>query len=88
MSSLLLTSREAEDIWRQHWGIENRSHHRRDTIFHEDRFRLCRSAQGLTVLHGMLLTFLHAQTRCLTSVVRYLRDDPFAALNLLDFEPG
>ena len=35
--SVLLTAQKAENTWRQHWGIENRSHHRRDTIFHVAR---------------------------------------------------
>lgn len=88
VSSTLLTAQEAEDIWRQHWGIENRSHHRRDTIFHEDRCRLRQGAQGLAVLRGMLLSLLHAQTSRLTSFVRILRYDPLAALSLLQVTPG
>ncbi|OLV18149.1 Mobile element protein [Deinococcus marmoris] len=72
VSSVLLTAREAEDVWRQHWSIENRSHHRRDTIFYEDRCRLRQGAQGLAVLHGILLTLLQAQTRQLTDLVRRL----------------
>lgn len=88
VSSTLLTAREAEDIWRQHWSIENRSHHRRDTIFHEDRHRLRQGAQGLAVLHGILLTLLHARTRHLTDLVRRLRHDPLAALNVLGIGPS
>lgn len=88
VSSTLLTAREAEEIWQQHWGIENRSHHRRDTIFHEDHCRLRHGAQGLAVLHGMLLTLLHAQTHHLTALIRRLRHDPLAALNLLEIGPG
>ena len=86
--SILLTAQEAENIWRQHWGIENRSHHRRDTIFHEDRCRIRAGAQGLAALHGMLLALLDAQTRRLTTFVRRLRFDPLAILKLLGVEPS
>ncbi|WP_420594453.1 ISAs1 family transposase [Deinococcus sp.] len=86
--SMLLTAHEAEDIWRQHWGIENRSHHRRDTIFHEDRCRTRLGAQGLALLHGTFLALLHAQTRRLTAFVRRLRFDPLAILTLLGVEPS
>lgn len=88
VSSLLLTAREAEDIWRGHWGIENRSHHRRDTVLHEDRCRSRRAAQGRAALNGIVLALLSSQTRHVTALVRQLRLDPLAALRLLRPVPG
>ncbi len=35
-----------EDYWRGHWGIENRSHHCRDTVLHEDRCQSLPIAKG------------------------------------------
>jgi predicted transposase YbfD/YdcC len=90
VSSTLLTAQEAETLWRTHWGIENRSYHRRNTLFHEDHCRTRRGAQGRVVLHGMLLPLLHAKTRQLTAFVRQLRLNPLTALQLLglDVAPG
>jgi len=83
VSSVLLTAQQAEHVWRTHWGIENRSHHRRDTLFREDACWTRKAAQGLAVLRGVVLTLLHSQTRCLTALVRRLRSDPLACLQLL-----
>lgn len=88
VSSRLLTAREAEDLWRGHWGIENRSHHRRDTVLHEDRCRSRKGAQGRAALNGVVLALLSAQSRHLTAFVRQLRLDPLAALRLLRPAPG
>ncbi|MEW6421277.1 MULTISPECIES: ISAs1 family transposase [Deinococcus] len=88
VSSRLLTAQEAEDCWRGHWGIENRSHHRRDTVLHEDRCRLRKGAQGRAVLNGVVLALLTSQSRHLTALVRQLRLNPLAALRLLIPEPS
>lgn len=88
VSSKLLTAREAEDVWRGHRGIENCSHHRRDTILHEDRCRSRKGAQGRAVLNGVVLALLASQTRHVTALVRRLRPDPLAALRLLRPKPG
>lgn len=83
VSSTLLTAEQAEHVWRTHWGIENRSHHRRDTLFREDACWTRKAAHGLAVLRGIVLTLLHAQTKHLTAFVRRLRSDPLACLQLL-----
>lgn len=83
VSSVLLTAQQAEQVWRRHWGIENRSHHRRDTLFREDACWTRKAAHGLSVLRGVALALLHAQTRHLTAFVRRLRSDPLACLQLL-----
>lgn len=88
VSSRLLTAREAEDIWRGHWGIENRSHQRRDTVLHEDRCRSRKGAQGKAMLHGVVLALLSSHSRHLTALVRQLRLDPLAALRLLRPQPS
>ena len=88
VSSMLLTAGQAETIWRGHWGIENRSHHRRDTVLHEDRCRLRSGAQGRAALNGAVLAVLLGQTRYLTSFVRSLKLNPLAALRLIRPELG
>lgn len=88
VSSMLLTAEQAETIWRTHWGIENRSHHRRDTVLHEDACRLRCGAQGRAVLNGAVLALLLGQTRFLTSFVRSLKLNPRAALRLIRPELG
>lgn len=88
VSSILLTAQQAETIWRSHWNIENCSHHRRDTVLHEDRCRLRCGAQGKAALNGALLAVLLGQTRCLTSFVRALKLNPLAALRLIRPELG
>ena len=50
---------------RQHWGIENGLHCRRDVIFHEDagRTRNWNLAQALATIHNLVLALLtHAAT--------------------------
>lgn len=88
VSSRLLTAREAEDYWRSHWGIENRSHHCRDTVLHEDRCRVRKGAQGRAVLNGVVLALLTSQTRHVTALVRQLRLNPLPALRLLIPQPS
>lgn len=88
VSSMLLTARQAEDIWRGHWGIENRSHHARDTVLHEDRCRMRRGAQGRAALNGVVLGILLNHSRSLTAVVRQIRVKPIFGLRLLLPELG
>lgn len=88
VSSMLLTARQAEDIWRGHWGIENRSHHARDTVLHEDRCRMRRGAQGRAALNGVVLGILLGHSRSLTAVVRQVRVKPIIGLRLLLPELG
>ena len=88
VSSMLLTAKQAEDIWRGHWGIENRSHHARDTVLHEDRCRMRRGAQGRAALNGLVLGILLGHSRSLTAVVRQIRVKPIVGLRLLLPELG
>lgn len=83
VSSRLLTAQEAERIWRGHWGIENRSHHCRDVVLHEDACRLRKGAQGRAMLNGVIVALLSGQTRQITALVRRLTIDPLLALQLL-----
>ena len=86
--SLTLSASQAETTWRNHWSIENNSHHRRDTIFHEDRCRLRKGAQGKVMLVGTLLTLLHVQTKQLKAFVRKLCSNPIFILKLIRPELG
>ncbi len=59
-----LTSTHAEAAtlykwWRGHWQIENRSHHKRDTIWKEDACRVRKAAQAFAALRNLLLSLFH-----------------------------
>ena len=45
--------------WRGHWQIENRSHHKRDTIWKEDACRTRKAAQTFAAFRNLLLSLFH-----------------------------
>lgn len=45
--------------WRGHWEIENRSHHKRDTIWREDACRTRKAAQAFAALRNLMLSLFH-----------------------------
>ena len=45
--------------WRGHWQIENRSHHKRDTVWREDACRTRKAAQAFAALRNLLLSLFH-----------------------------
>lgn len=85
VSSRLLTARDAEQVWREHWGIENRSHARRDILFKEDACWTRKAAQSLSTLHGLIIALLAPHGSAMTALVRRLRLSPHDCWQLLRF---
>ena len=73
-----LTRRQADaakllEVWRSHWGIENRLHWVRDTLWQEDRCRVRSptAAHTLACLRNAAINLLRlAKTPNLTAAVR------------------
>jgi predicted transposase YbfD/YdcC len=61
VTSTDLPAQKLAAIWRAHWGVENRSHHKRDTVFGEDACRSRNAAQALAALRNVVLGVFHAQ---------------------------
>jgi predicted transposase YbfD/YdcC len=75
---------------RQHWGIENGLHYRRDVTFHEDatRTRSPNGAQALAAIHNLGLgLLLHAGHTNLARARRHYAAHPDEALRLLLTRP-
>jgi predicted transposase YbfD/YdcC len=79
------------DVVRQHWGIENGLHYRRDVTFHEDAGRTLTwpLAHALAVIHNLLLGLLpHTGQPDLAQARRHFAAHPDDALRLLLARPG
>ncbi len=50
-------------LWRGHWEVENRLHHKRDTVFGEDASRTRKGAAGMMYLRDVVLNLLHLNHR-------------------------
>lgn len=85
VSSRLLTAEQAEQVWRDHWGIENRSHARRDILWNEDGCWTRKAAHGLAVLRGLVIALLAPHGKTMTAFVRRIRLNPLACWKLLKF---
>lgn len=75
---------------RQHWGIENGLHYRRDVTFHEDagRTQNWNLAQALATIHNLVLALLvHAGHPNLAQARRHYAAHPDEALRLLCAAP-
>ena len=59
-----------------HRAIENRLHHKRDTVLGEDACRTRKAAQSLAALRNLLLGFLHQLTTPVLRSVRSFSTDP------------
>jgi len=60
VTSLACSAQELASYWRGHWEIENRLHHKRDTIFREDDCRTRKAANVLAALRNLILGLFHA----------------------------
>jgi predicted transposase YbfD/YdcC len=79
------------DLVRQHWGIENGLHYRRDVTFHEDAGRTMTwpLAHALAAIHNLLLGLLpHTGQPDLAHARRHFAAHPDDALRLLLARPG
>lgn len=83
VTNLTLPAAEFLSLDRSRWGIENKSHHTRDTVFAEDASRSRHAAQALAVFRNALAAFLrHLDIPVLRSVRRF-SVQPLELLNLL-----
>lgn len=76
-------------FWRGHWSIENRSHHKRDTIWREDHCRMRNGAQTFAALRNLVLSIFHINN--VSSVLRETRrfsSKPHLIPDFLGFEPS
>lgn len=61
LTSLAEPARVLATVWRGHWGVENRSHHKRDVIFGEDACRSRKAAQALAAVRNVVLGLFHVR---------------------------
>lgn len=59
LTSLALEAQGAYWLVRKRWSSENRLHHKRDTIFAEDKCRTRKGAQAFAALRNVLIGLLH-----------------------------
>lgn len=72
ITNLTLSAADLLSLDRARWGIENKLHHTRDTVFAEDASRSRNAAQALTVFRNALTAFLrHLDLPILRSVRRF-----------------
>jgi DDE_Tnp_1-associated/Transposase DDE domain len=55
------TAKTLYGLWRGHWGIENKSHHKRDTVFGEDACRTRLAGRVLAGLRNALVSMFHLE---------------------------
>jgi predicted transposase YbfD/YdcC len=61
LTSSLAQAKELYRYWRGHWEIENRSHHKRDTIFKEDACRTRKGARAFAAMRNLILGLFHVR---------------------------
>jgi predicted transposase YbfD/YdcC len=83
ISSQELSAQQAYEYGRGHWGIENRSHHKRDTVFAEDACRTRLAARVLAGVRNALLTMLHFDKQPVLRQVRRFAVHPREAIAFL-----
>lgn len=71
ISCLQRTPKGFYTLWRGHWEVENRLHHKRDTVFGEDASRTRKGASGLMYFRDVLLNLLHLNNRPPLRSTRY-----------------
>ncbi len=83
LTSLNVTAKELYGVWRGHWGIENKLHHKRDEVFKEDRCRTRKAAQALAALRNVILGLLHLSGERVLRCVRRFASQPDLMLEFL-----
>lgn len=71
ITNLLRPPKALYSLWRGHGEVENRLHHKRDTVFGEDASRSRKGAAGLMYLRDILLHLLHLNNLPALRSVRY-----------------
>lgn len=87
LTSLSVTAKDLYGVWRGHWGIENRLHHKRDEVFKEDRCRTRLAAQSLAALRNAILSLLHLSGESVLGTVRRFACQPGLILDFLGLRP-
>jgi hypothetical protein len=83
ITNLTLPASEMLSLDRSRWGVENKSHHTRDTVFAEDASRSRNAAQALAVFRNALAAFLHHLDIPILRSVRRFSVQPLELLKLL-----
>lgn len=84
VTNLLAGAAELYRIWRGHWGIENRSHHKRDVVFFEDACRTRKAARALAALRNLIIGLLHLRgEKQVERAVRHFQAKPELVLESL-----
>jgi DDE_Tnp_1-associated/Transposase DDE domain len=77
------TAKDLYGLWRGHWGIENKSHHKRDTVFGEDACRTRLAGRVLAGLRNALLSMFHLENQSVLRCVRRFSSHVGEALEFL-----
>lgn len=83
LTSLQASARQLYALWRGHWEVENRLHHKRDTVLGEDASRSRKGAAGLMYLRDVILNLLHLKRWPVLRSVRKFSADPKPLLRLV-----
>jgi predicted transposase YbfD/YdcC len=83
ISNLTLSAADFLSLDRARWGLENKSHHTRDTVFAEDASRSRNAAQTLAVFRNALSAFLRHLVFPVLRSVRRFSVQPLELLKLL-----
>jgi len=83
LTSLQASAKQLYTLWRGHWEVENRLHHKRDTVLGEDASRSRKGAAGLMYLRDVILNLLHLKRWPVLRSVRKFSADPKALLRLV-----
>jgi hypothetical protein len=87
VTNLTAQAPELYRVWRGHWGIENRSHHKRDVVFFEDACRTRKAARTLAALRNLILGLLHLRgEKQVKRTVRHFQAKPELVLELLGWQ--
>lgn len=87
LTNLTVKAPELYRVWRGHWGIENRSHHKRDVVFPEDACRTRKAARALAALRNLIIGLLHLRgEKQVKRAVRHLQAKPVLLLELLGWK--
>jgi hypothetical protein len=83
LTSANVTAKTLYELWRGHWGIENKSHHKRDTVFGEDACRTRLAGRVLAGLRNALLSMFHLENQSVLRCVRRFSSHVGEALEFL-----
>lgn len=83
LTSLQVSAKQLYTLWRGHWEVENRLHHKRDTVLGEDASRSRKGAAGLMYLRDVLINLLHLKKLPVLRSVRKFSANPKPLLRLI-----